>query len=197
MKWFSVLFITMLIFIGSKNAFAHPHVFIDTNIAIDFDDSGIGYLDVTFSFDNMFSADFISQFDTDQNNKIDEQENKTIQEKAFSNLENYNYFVHVIVSGQKLEFKEVYYFQAQIKNNIVVYSFKLKPNIPIEKESATIKIAPYDQSYYIDVALNKKDLKFENTEDYSFSYEIIEDKSQAYYYDQIYPDCLVLVVNRK
>lgn len=186
----------MFVFCSRTNA--HPHVFIDTDITVGFDSNGLGYLKVIFVFDEMFSSDFIKNFDTDKNGILDKKENSVIQEKAFSNLINYSYFTHVVAKGKEIKFTGVSNFNAKIKNQIVIYSFILKPHIPIGYDAQqTIKIAPFDKSYYIDVALNKQNISFENTNEYSYSYKIIEDKKLAYYYEQIYPECIVLTVKKK
>lgn len=192
------IFIICIFFVGKRTLTnAHPHVFIDTDITVGFNNAGLAYIKVAFVFDEMFSSDFIKNFDIDKNNILDEKEIKNVQENAFSNLVNYNYFIHVVVKGKKISFANVYDFNAKIQDQTVVYSFMLKPNIDIGDESQTIKIAPYDHSYYIDVALNKQNISFENTDGYIYSYKVIEDEQLAYYYEQIYPECIVLKVKKQ
>ena len=137
-----------------------------------------------------------SNFDTDKNGFFSKEEIKIIQKKAFSNLINYNYFIHIITHKKKIKFRNVSDFNVYKKEDAIVYTFTLKPDIAINSNNETIKIAPYDQSYYIDVALKKRSLKFENTEGYSYSYRIIVDEQMAYYFDQIFPDCIVLTVKK-
>jgi len=195
-RLFIFLILSVLILSQSWQIKAHPHVFIDTDLTIGFDSTGLGYLKVTFVFDEMFSSDFIANFDTDKNGFFSKEEIKIIQKKAFSNLINYNYFIHIITHKKKIKFRNVSDFNVYKKEDAIVYTFTLKPDIAINSNNETIKIAPYDQSYYIDVALKKRSLKFENTEGYSYSYRIIVDEQMAYYFDQIFPDCIVLTVKK-
>lgn len=190
---FRFIGVAVFLFVFEFQTKAHPHLFIDADIQVELDSIGINRIQVSFAFDKMYSRDLISRFDTDQNGTISNEESNNMQENAFSNLINYNYFIHVIYHKNEIKFTSVYDFKARIKDDdIVVYSFALKPNIIIGSTTAIIKIAPYDHTYYIDVSLNKESVSIDNSYGYYYDYNIIEDKQLAYYYDQIFPDCIVL-----
>lgn len=189
-------YLAIILFLSVIQAKAHPHLFIDADITISLDSIGIDYLEVSFAFDKMYSNDLISRFDKDKNNCFSNDEIKNIQENAFSNLVNYNYFTHIFYHNKEIKLNSVSDFMACIKDDVVVYSFKLKPNITISNNTEIIKIAPYDHTYYIDVSLNSDNVVVDNTYGYYYSYDIIEDKQLAYYYDQIYPDCIVLNIKK-
>lgn len=197
MKNVTLFIVLVLILLCNKHVAAHPHVSVETGITVHFDSEGIGYLDITFTFDEIFSYDFLENFDTDHNNIFSAEEIKFVEQNAFINLLNYNYFIHVIDNNEEIQFKNYTNFSVHTKGDVAVYTFTLQPGIKIGSTPKTIKIAPYDHSYYIDVYLDKENLSFENTDGYSFNYDIIRDKKQAYYYGQIFPDCVVLNVNAK
>jgi len=196
MELIRVLIVFAGLIVGCQAGYAHPHVFINTDITVCFDSVGIGRLRIAFSFDKIFSTDLKNNFDADQNNVFSDEEEKEIKEYAFSNLVNFNYFIHAVAKKKELTFSGVSDFYAYVKGDVVVYSFVLVPNIAVGKEVQTIKIAPYDHSYFIDVSLNKENLKFENAGGYTYSYKVIDDKQMAYYYDQVFPDCVVLNVSK-
>lgn len=177
-------------------SYAHPHIFIDTEVTVCFNDAGISKLKVTFYFDKIFSEDLMQNFDANNNNSFEASEIEQIKENAFSNLVNFNYFVHAIYHNKKIVFKDVSDFSATIKGNVVSYSFTINTDFAIGANMEYIKIAFYDHSYFIDVSLNKETVKFENPNTFTYKYSVIEDKKLAYYYNQIYPDCMVISIKK-
>ncbi len=191
MRYFTlVVLVTLLAHVGAS---AHPHVFIETSITVSYDKNTIDKLLVCYNFDQMFSADLKQNFDKNQSNQFEPDEIEDIRKNAFANLVNYNYFVHVVDGGHKLKIESVNNFNATIgADGIVQYSFSVDTEINTATPNKVVKIAAFDHSYYIDVRLNEANIKFKNKELASYSWKVIEDKSMAYYYEQIYPSSLVL-----
>ncbi len=192
-----IIVVTLLLFAFQIKALAHPHVFIKTELVICFDKNGISKLKVKYSYDKMFSEELKQYFDVNKNNIFEASEIENIRTKAFSNLINYSYFIHINSRGNKIKNGNVSDFTAIITDNGVFYSFTLNTKIPLSKAAKVYKIATYDHSYYLDVTYKHNSIKFDNTSNYTYTYKIIEDKSQAYYYKQIYPETIVLSIKKK
>ncbi len=187
-----------VLFIGIQaSIFAHPHIFIKTELTVCFDNEGISKFKVKYNFDKIFSADLKQNFDANKNNIFEASEIETIRTKAFSNLVNYNYFIHLKIGGEKIKNGKISNFKAVITKTGVYYTFNINTHIPIGKTKKVFKIATYDHSYFISVNYKKESIKFENTGNYIFTHKTIEDKTQAYYYKQIYPECVILSVKQK
>jgi ABC-type uncharacterized transport system substrate-binding protein len=197
MKYIKTIYILCIVLLLVKTGYAHPHIFIHTDIDVYYNATGIEKLHVQFHFDEIFSEDLMQNFDADKNKSFSTKEIAEIKSKAFNNLKNYNYFIHIRAGGKKITIEDVSNFSARIDDGIVVYSFDVQKHIPVSRENTTIKISPYDHSYYIAVYLNKQNIRFHNTDSFIHNYSVIEDKSQAYYYEQIYPETIVLQTRRK
>ena len=189
-----ILFI-IFIFTGTLS-FSHPHVFIKADITICYDETGIYKLKMKYTFDKIFSNELMQLFDKNKNKKFEASEITQVKAKAFSNLVNYEYFVHVMKDGIKIKHKSISGFTATINNGVVSYFFNVNTNVDIGISPEKIKIAVYDHSYYIDVAYNKENPKYEDYGRFICSHKIITDHKQAYYFKQIFPDCIVLDVNK-
>ncbi|MBI9068273.1 MAG: DUF1007 family protein [Salinivirgaceae bacterium] len=194
MRYLSFLFLfVVLIHIDIK---AHPHVFIETNITICFNHDNIDKLLICFDFDQMFSADIKQTFDKNNNAIFEPDEIEEIRKNAFSNLVNYNYFIHVIDGGSKLKIDSISDFKASINTKgKLQYFFTINTNINTVTPNKKIRIAAFDHSYFIDVALHEKGIKFINNSKVDYSWKLVEDKNMAYYYGQIYPSTVVLSFN--
>lgn len=182
---------TLLLVLASFFAKAHPHVFIETSVTVVYAQTSIEKLAIKYEFDAMFSTDLIQAFDKNKNNKFEQTEVTDLFNNAFSNLKEYNYFIHVVDGGKKLTFSSVNNFKAIIKDGKVLYYFDIKTNINT-KTPKKVKIAAYDHSYYIDVGLLQKNVRFKNSELATFDWKLIEDPSMAFYFDQLYPPCAVI-----
>lgn len=191
------IFVTVfLFFFASVTLQAHPHVFIETDLTVCFNDDMIDKLLVCFEFDEMFSADFIQNFDANKNAIFEPDEIEQIKNKAFANLINYNYFIHVIDGGKTVKIDSISDFTASMgENGKLKYFFTVNTNLSTSNPNKVIKIATFDHTYFIDVELNKNGVKFINNDVVNYSWKLIEDKSMAYYYEQIYPTAIVINFN--
>lgn len=175
---------------------AHPHVFIETGITVFMTENSIDSLQIVFNFDRMISEELRTGFDKNKDNQFDVDEILEIQNKAFSNLVNYNYLIHIIHDNKELKIDTVYQFNAEYLDGVVSYNFSIYTDIDINNNQDKVKIAAYDHSYYMDVVIDEDLLDFLYPYELDIQYKVIEDRSQAYYYDQIYPQCVVLTINK-
>ncbi len=173
---------------------AHPHIFIKTGVTVCFNGNLINKLKIEFEFDKVFSQELMQTFDNNKNYTFEQSEIEILEKKAFSNLVNYNYLIYVTDNDKKLTTDNITNFTASYKDGVVTYKFEIITDIKISESKKTVKIAAYDHSYYFSVEI--KSVKFENDNFISSSYEIIEDRKQAFYYNQIFPDCIILSVNK-
>jgi ABC-type uncharacterized transport system substrate-binding protein len=189
----ATLITLVFILLGLMKTYAHPHVFIDTKITVVFGQNTIEKLFVQFDFDPMFSAELIHGFDANASRQFEKNEIKNIYKNAFSNLKDYNYFIHFVDAGKKLTFTSVSDFNASINSaGKVQYTFTIDTDIKTNIANKKVKMAAYDHSYYFNVRLEKANVSFINQEQANFTWSFIQDKSMAYYFDQIYPNCAVI-----
>lgn len=175
-----------------SNLSAHPHVFISAKLKLCFVNDTMQKIEVEFLFDKMFSNDLLMGFDKNGDKYFDASEMKDLEKNAFSNLANYSYFIHITDGNVKKDISKVSDFRAELNDNEITYKFNVYTNIGVGTNPKTLKIAVYDHSYFIAVNVDHQGIEFEGIDKDSFSYNIIEDSKQAYYYNQIYPECIVV-----
>ncbi len=190
-------YLLLLFALFSVEIFSHPHVFISTELKVCFNDQGMRGIEVKYVYAEMFTHELKQMYDVNKNEKFDENEVRVIKASAFSNLINYDYFVHVMFDNKKVKSTDVTDFKAYIEDGSAVYSFFLVNEIEFSSVPKVLKIAPYDHTYFIDVTLDEKKVEFEENTNIAYKFETFADKSQSYYYDQITPECVKLTVNRK
>jgi len=125
---------------------AHPHVFIDSRLEFEVRGKDCVGIWVEWTFDPVFSADVIGQFDKNHDGIFDQTENETVQSKAFSNLKKYGYFTF-LRKGETRSFPEaVESFQASQRDGRAIYRFR----VPLEGKgfSGNFSVATFDSTFY-------------------------------------------------
>lgn len=190
----------ILIFIGISNiSTAHPHVFINAFLSIDFNDSGVCGIGVKWDFDEMFTELMLEEYDTDANGVFDENEQQRLYNEAFVNLKEYGFFTKIFVGDKRLEYSKTKNFKASIKDGQMIYEFYIPLSINIPSDSyKLINIYSYDETYYMDVYLDEiRPVTYRNNDKFDLSYRVEEDENMAYYFGQIYPQFIHLKVKKK
>ena len=187
-----------LIVFGTLNAarqslYAHPHVFIVQRINIVFDDQGLAGFKMRWGLDEMFSSMIAGDYDRNKNGRFESQEVKTIKEKAFSYISNYNYFTFVKIDGKPFEVKYIKDFVAILENNKLIYEFFVPCHVAAIGQFKEIIIATYDRSYYTAIFFAKnRPASLSFSEPYDVKSAIREDESTSIYYDMINPWALFI-----
>lgn len=190
--------VIILIFLFPNiSAFSHPHVFIDNAFTFIFDDNSLAGIRVKWIFDEMFSASVIMDFDINRNNIFEENEIKAVEQGAFSNLKNYNYYLYITIDNIQSTIPAIQDFTAEIENNRIVYYFFIPLNIKADIKERKLQAGSYDNSYFCYVYNSETEpVKVENSSPFECSWEIIEDKENVYWVT-IIPKVVVLKFRNK
>ncbi|MBN1695878.1 MAG: DUF1007 family protein [Spirochaetales bacterium] len=161
----------------------HPHVFIENKFTFVFDETGLDGIRVTWIFDEMFSASVIMDYDDNGNNIFERNESKAVEEGAFSNLINYNYFMHINVNNRRKKIiTSVKDFKAEISGSTLVYTFFVPLHVKAVSKDQVIKAGSYDKSYFCCVFNAEVDpFVAEKSERFECSLRVIEDKENVYW----------------
>ncbi|MBN2442456.1 MAG: DUF1007 family protein [Spirochaetales bacterium] len=194
---FHKLMVLFLFFIINISAFSHPHVFIENAFTFVFNETGLDVIKIKWIFDEMFSASIILDYDLNQNNIFEKNEIKAVKEEAFSNLENYNYFLHINYDNSDLTISSVSDFNAEILNNRIIYYFSVSLDYKAEIKEKIVTAGSYDETYFCHVFNSENDpITLENDSLFECSWEIIEDKKNIYWVT-IIPKAVVLKFRKK
>ena len=176
---------------------AHPHVFIISQISINYNNDGISGFEIKWTFDSMFTQIMLDEYDNDSNGEFDDKEINRLYKTAFVNLKKSDYFTHIYIGENKLNIKAVDDFKASIENGEMIYSFIIPVKINISNKTKNINIYCYDDSYYMDIMMDEDKPLTSNNPNYIVNYSIDEDANKAYYFDQIYPQVVRIKTHKK
>ncbi len=192
-KYNATILLTMSVSLINGSLIAHPHVFIDNSATIFFDELGFAGVEAEWIFDEMFSGTIIQDFDKNKDGEFSGIEIKEIEEGAFSNLKNFDYFAHMRINGKSFKVEQVKNFTARIAEENVIYNFLIQCHVKSEVFYKEIEIAFYDKTYFVQVLLKSEEpVVFRDTNNIDFTYEIFDDEKNAYYYGQIFPETILL-----
>jgi ABC-type uncharacterized transport system substrate-binding protein len=184
-----LFFIAALIFVClSHRGFSHPHVFVDAELTIVFDEKGLAGFRQRWLFDEMFSSTMLSNFDKNEDHVLDAHEIGEIKKGGFGNLRNYGYFTHILIDGDIFEVTYVMEFSAEVHDNRLLYTFFVPCHVIAGDQFTHVTISVFDETYYTDVALLPESLSCEGGSTFVVTYEITRVKEFSYYYGQMTPD---------
>jgi len=182
------------IFTGAQAVLAHPHVFIEQETKIIFDEKGLAGVKIHWKFDEMFSTMICEDFDTDKNSILDKNEVATIKEKAFGYIATHNYYIHMKIDDKPFVVKFVKDFNATLNNGHLIYDFFIPCHVSAIKTQKKITLSPYDPEYYSAIYFpDKKHLVIQGADLFTIETKVERDKSTLIYYETVNP--LAIFVN--
>lgn len=177
---------------------AHPHVFIDNEITIVFNQEELAGIKIKWFFDEMFSSMLIHDYDENKNGVFESAEIEAVKNGAFSNLEKFNYFTRIKIKGESFIVKLVENFSVSMEENCIIYNFFIPCKVEAENCHKEVKISVYDDSYYVDILkLDRDVIKFEGGTLIDYEYELRDDTENSYYFGQIFPQEMILKFRKK
>lgn len=158
-------------------AFAHPHVFMDTRIEAAYGAEGLSGFWITWKFDKVFTAGILMDFDKDKNERLSSSEIAVIEDRAFSNLVNYRYFVYIRSSKGQYRPSSVEAFTAYMEAGRVHYRFFVPYPLPIGEGEVKVNVAVYDDTFFCDIGyVDTAPLLLPASDTFSGEYTIREDR---------------------
>ena len=103
--------------------FAHPHMFIDTEMEVRLCNNTLEGIEITWHFDPMFTAAICADFDCNGNGLFNQDETSVVFSNAFSNLESSEYFTFVNIDGRVYSPEQIDEFSVFIQDGALVYRF--------------------------------------------------------------------------
>jgi ABC-type uncharacterized transport system substrate-binding protein len=188
MKTRLFLVVALIVVCLSHNGFSHPHVFVDVDLVIVFNEQGLAGFRQRWLFDEMFSSTILMSFDKNKDHMLTVHEIEEIKKSAFNNLRNYGYFTHILIEGNTFEVKYVTEFSAEIHDNRLLYTFFVPCHVVASEQFKHITVSLFDETYYTDVALLSDSLSCENDSTFVVTYEIKRIEEFSFYYGQVIPD---------
>jgi ABC-type uncharacterized transport system substrate-binding protein len=159
---------------------AHPHTFIYSTLAPEFEGKSVKGVWVEWTFDEMFSSQVIMEADTNGNKKLEPTEVDYIFDHAFINLKNYDYFFYQRDGKERFGAQTIEEFDARIKGNTLVYRFF----VPLERKTNPLIISLIDSTFFCALSYNKnKPVYFVKAEGVTPQYRLEQNKDYPIYYN--------------
>jgi ABC-type uncharacterized transport system substrate-binding protein len=175
-------FIFIIFLLLSLSVYAHPHIFMENTFTFVFSSTKLEGIKVKWIFDEMFSASIIMDFDFNGNRFFEADEIAAIESGAFSNLANYDYFLHIQINGADYKITSVSNFDVEIDDNRIIYYFFLPLNLNVQSGYNYLSAGCYDNTYFCSILdPDSSSVITENIYNFDCSYEIIEDLENTYW----------------
>lgn len=184
-----------LLLLCPVSVFAHPHVFIDNETTFLFDEGGLSGIRLRWTFDEMFGATFIMDYDADGNGVLEPAEVANIKAEAFDHLKNYGYFTRVTIDGRVFPVKFVKDFNAINVDGQLIYVFTIPCHVSAAPGPKTVTVAVFDREYYTQV--DTSGVVAERADAFQTTWKKRKNKNLSYYYDMIVPDEAVLTFRKE
>lgn len=154
------LFFPLLFLAAAVPLRAHPHMFIDSRVELEFDGNGMKGFTVEWLFDQFFTAQILLDYDRDRDGRLDKDEVSAVERGAFSNLVHYHYFTSVETGGKRHDVDQVSGFDAFIRDGRLGYRFYIPCKAPAPsagRETGEVRISIFDSTFFCDIAYAGKD----------------------------------------
>lgn len=182
-----------LCLLGPGKAFAHPHVFVDCSLTFEFNGNCLSGVRQKWWFDEMFAAMILGDFDKNHDNKLTKKEATELEQGAFVNLKNFNYFTRILIDGKERNPIEATEFKPSIEEGTLVYEFFVPLNIT-DSAKHIVMVAIYDESFYTAIQMDPQNKVLGINEKFKTTLELEPISEMAYFFDQIVPEAAVLTL---
>lgn len=161
---------------------AHPHVWIDATLGYVFENGKVTALEVTWLFDDFYSALVLEDFDTDGDGSLSQQELDALVGISAANLMSYSFFTHLKIAGAKQYVALVKEFYAEVADgDLILYRFRVPLPGPTAPEDLSVGL--FDDSYYVDIALGEAAISAPA----GCRATLAQDQSEPLYYGTYFP----------
>ena len=143
--------------LAATEARANPHVWVETTIAVAFDDRRVSGLTFSWAFDDFYSAHAIRTYDLDGDDALNPLEAGKLRAETFDPLSGAGYHVHVWSGDAKRRGVDVDYFEARIEDATLVYAFSVPLAPPLDPTSGPVTVSLFDPENVVDFSFPDSD----------------------------------------
>jgi ABC-type uncharacterized transport system substrate-binding protein len=188
---------TLLILASATAAFAHPHVFIASQVAVKVESGTVKAVSLEWTFDELFSEMVIADYDRGKKGSFTEAEASDLKKGAFDNLKNYHYFLALFIDGKPQKLPRIEDFKPSIRDGKLVYSFALPLDIPVPVSGRELRLTIYDDTYYVAFdKLSPSDVAVQSDGSAEAAVSIVKTKVKADWPGQFMPDQILLLLKK-
>ena len=169
-------------------AWAHPHIWILAEVNLRGTSGIVEALEVEWTFDEMYSALVIADFDENGNDGLDPEELRTIAQLSRESLKEVNYFTVLAQGEERLPVASVEDLQVRVEEGALVYRFLVPLPERADPRKTDFGFALFDETFYIDIQLNGRGAVKVSDRDFAGCRPVpTEDETNPIYYGMVYP----------
>jgi ABC-type uncharacterized transport system substrate-binding protein len=193
MRFRQFVALTAMLLLPVVSAFAHPHVFITSHVAVDMKSSIVNRISIDWTFDELFSQMVVADYDRGKKGYFTESEAAALKKGAFDNLRNYHYFLALFVDNKPKPLPPIADFKPSMHGGRLVYSFALPLDVPIPAAGRELRLTIYDDTYYVAFdKLQASDVGIEGDSTATSYVSIVKTKVKAEWPGQFMPDQILI-----
>ncbi len=182
MKRLYIILVFAVLIVGP--IWAHPHMFIDSQVTAVFDQQQLKGFWIEWKFDQMFTASIRMDYDRNRDGQFNDQETRLIEQNAFANLKNYNYFITLSHGDESYRAQQVEGFDAWMENDRLVYKFFVPYSLTISGSQSNVKLIIFDDTFFCDIAyVDENPVSIEGLQYVSAQAEIKKNRDAVVTYD--------------
>lgn len=148
--------VAIVVGLASPAASAHPHVWIDASVNLVFKSKKIAAMNVTWLFDEAYSAATVADYGKHTRGTMDASELATLVGDSTRSLAHYSYFTYLEVDGVRKRTAAVTDFHATLVHGRLVYRFTVPVAPPVDPVRQRFAFLLYDETYFVYVGLLPK-----------------------------------------
>ena len=154
---YAVLSMVVLGGIGSGEAQAHPHVWINAETTVLHEHGTFTGLQHRWTFDEMYSSMEVEGLDKNNDGKFDRAELAELANFYVTGLKEYSYFTFSAKAGHKLALGEPKDIWLEHIDNVLSLNFTVPFAKPVLMDAKGFAFSVYDPSFFIALDIGKPD----------------------------------------
>ena len=132
---------------------AHPHIWVEYSVRVHFTEHGLAGFTQQWKFDEMFTNELKTMHQLSGEGALSADEVVVLQQKAFQNLRDYNYFTYISIDGQPFDVQYVTEFNAWLDGHNLVYEFFVPCTVAAIKAPKSVQLLVFDTEFFVDVSM--------------------------------------------
>lgn len=147
----TLLVLVLLGLLSPVATLAHPHVMVDVHALVEFKNGKAVSLFVGWTFDPVFSASLLKDFDANKDGRLDEAEIKVLEAEAFRDTREQSHFTYAKVGDKPVKWPAATEFKVMAVKDSLLYAFRLRFPEPVDPRKAGLSLTTYEETFYIDM----------------------------------------------
>ncbi|MBC6416644.1 MAG: DUF1007 family protein [Rhodospirillales bacterium] len=168
----------------TRQASAHPHVWVDAKLSVVMEDGKATALDVSWLFDEFYSELVRGDFDQDRDGALSRTELDALVGVSAVALSAHSFFTHLRIGEERPKVAAVKEFYADDDGVQISYRFRVPLREPVDVVQTPFSVGLFDEGYYVAIELADKMIE---VGDPACRMQPKEDLEQPLYYGLAYP----------